>query len=246
MCRAWKGKGGRGGGPERGSLDSRDDLLNVDAYALGGGSLSTCFYEHLMRLRGGGGAEGLSLAICVMRSTQEGTGGGLMGNHCEGLTGKVKLLPPKRKKEKINKFGARRPHFHGDKLRRRSANEAALPWDGATNGRRSGRAGWPEDVAPPWTAHLGRDTTGQSGRVTVRVCQHVTVPACVSGNGRRRCRSTGGWWGGGSARRMLSRVRPVVTTAGSRLHPLLSKPIVFQYQGTLSAARQWICHFPGY
>lgn len=78
-----------------------------------------------MRLRGGGGGgggEGLSLAICMMSSMQEGNGGwgvgGLMGNHCAGLMGKVKLLLQK-------KFGARHPHFHGDKLRRRSANERA-------------------------------------------------------------------------------------------------------------------------
>lgn len=63
-----------------------------------------------MRLRGGGGAaggggggeEGLSLAICMMRSMQQGNGGGggLMGNHCVGLMGKVKLLPRKREEKK--------------------------------------------------------------------------------------------------------------------------------------------------
>lgn len=52
-----------------------------------------------MRLRGGAGGGGaggggLSLAICMMSSMQEGNGG-LMGNHCAGLMGKVKLLPRK-------------------------------------------------------------------------------------------------------------------------------------------------------
>lgn len=75
-----------------------------------------------MRLRGGGGGggEGLSLAICMMSSMQEGNGGGAFGKPLCRAYGEGKTAAAAKKK-----FGARHPHFHGDKLRRRSANERA-------------------------------------------------------------------------------------------------------------------------
>lgn len=79
-----------------------------------------------------------------------------MRNHCAGLTGKVKLLLRKKGvKKKINlERGAQ--HFHGDKLRWRSANGGALcragrPMGGGV-GVQAGLGAWHHHELPTWAA----------------------------------------------------------------------------------------------